>query len=154
VRLCINSPDLVVLVGSKNKKSDVVTADPADHNDVSIAGSSAPSSSSGHLLSFFSFAGAQCREQHRLPAKFTEFMEGHELREAILRESSGGGPPYELQVYYDGNGNAFFRGGWDRFAEDHNICQGWILMFDYDRGTAKFDVKIYDGIQCQKKYIL
>jgi hypothetical protein len=141
-------------LGSKNKKSDVVAADPADHLDVSSAQPSAPLSSSGHIFSFFSFAGAQCREQQRLPVKFTEFMEGCELREAVLRESSGGGPPYELEVYYDGNGNAFFRGGWDRFAEDHDIRQGWILMFDYHRGTAKFDVKIYDGTQCQRKYNL
>jgi hypothetical protein len=41
-------------------------------------------------------------------------MEGCELREAILRETSSGGPPYELEVYYDGNGDAFYSGGWDR----------------------------------------
>jgi hypothetical protein len=81
-----------------------------DHLDVSFAQPSMPSSSSGHIFSFFSFAGAQCHEQ-RLPVKFTEFMEGHELHEAVLRESSGGGPPYELEVYYDGNDDAFFRGG-------------------------------------------
>jgi hypothetical protein len=27
-------------------------------------------------------------------------------------------------------------------------------MFDYHRGTAKFDVKIFDGTQCEKKYNL
>jgi hypothetical protein len=53
-------------------------------------------------------------------------MEGRELRKDVLHESSGGGPPFELEVYYDGNGDAFFRGGWDRFAEDHDIHQGWI----------------------------
>jgi hypothetical protein len=135
-------------LGSKNKKSIVLTADNADHLDVSLAGPSALSSSSSHLCSFFSFAGAQCHEHQRLPTKFTEFMEGRELCEAVLHESAGGGPPYELEVYYDGNGDAFFSGGWDRFAEDHDIHQGWILMFDYHRGTAKFDVKIYDGTQC------
>jgi hypothetical protein len=84
--------------------------------------------------------------------KFIEFMKGRELREAIIRESSSGGPPYELEIYYDGDGNAFFRGGWDHFAADHDIHQGCILMFDYHCGTAKFDVKMYDGTQCQKKY--
>jgi hypothetical protein len=79
-------------------------------------------------------------------------MEGRELREAVLRETSSGGTPYELEVYYDGNGDAFFRGGWDRFAKDHDLHHGWILMFDYHRGTAKFDIKIFDGTQCQKKY--
>jgi hypothetical protein len=55
-------------------------------------------------------------------------------------------------VYYDGNGDAFFRGGWDHFVEDHDLHQGWILMFDYHRGIVKFDIKIFDGTQCQKKY--
>jgi hypothetical protein len=140
-------------IRSKNKKSSIVIADPTDRLDVSFAHpSTSSSSSSGNRFSFFAFAGAQCREQQRLPMKFTEFMEGHELREAILHEISSGGPPYELEVYYDGNGDAFFRGGWDRFVEVHDIHQGWILMFDYHYRTAKFDVKIYDGTQCQKKY--
>jgi hypothetical protein len=129
-------------LGIKNKKSAIVIADPADCLEVSFAYPSAPSSSSGDLFSFFSFAAAQCREQQRLPLNFIEFMEGHELREAVLRETSSGGPPYELEVYHDGNGDAFFRGGWGRFAEDHNIHQGWILMFDYHRGTAKFKEEV------------
>jgi hypothetical protein len=142
-------------LGSKNKKYVVVIADSADHLIVSLARPSMlSSSSSGHLSSFSSFAGAQCCEQHCLPVKFTKFMEGHELREYVLHESSSGGPLYELEVYYDDNGDAFFRGGWDRFAEDHDIRQGWILIFDYHRGNAKFNVKIYDGTQCQKKYQL
>jgi hypothetical protein len=44
--------------------------------------------------------------------KFIEIMEGRELRESVLCETSSGGPPYELEVYFDGNGDALFRGGW------------------------------------------
>jgi hypothetical protein len=68
-------------LGSKNKKSSMVTTDPADRLDVSVAHPTLLSSSSGDLFSFFSFAGAQCRQQQCLPLKFTEFMEGRELRE-------------------------------------------------------------------------
>jgi hypothetical protein len=39
------------------------------------------------MFSFFAFAGAQCREHQRLPLKFAEFMDGHELREAIFEKS-------------------------------------------------------------------
>jgi hypothetical protein len=46
-------------------------------------------------------------------------MDGRELREAILWEVSNDGPPYEVEVYYDGQGDMCFRGGWPRFAEDH-----------------------------------
>jgi hypothetical protein len=105
-----------------------------------------------NLFSFFAIVGAQCREQQHVPLKFTQFMDRHELREAILREESGGGTPYEVEVYYDGHGEMFFRGGWPQFAEDHDLCQGFFMLFNYHCGTSKFDVKIFDGTQCQKKY--
>jgi hypothetical protein len=79
-------------------------------------------------------------------------MDGQELHEAILPEESGEGSSYEVEVYYDGNGEMFFRGGWPRFAEDYDLHQGWFLLFNYHYGTSKFDVKIFDGTQCQKKY--
>jgi hypothetical protein len=58
-----------------------------------------------------------------------------------------------LEVYYDGKGDVFFKGSWSRFAEDYDLHQGWILLFNYHCGTSKFDVKIFDGTQCQKKYV-
>jgi hypothetical protein len=104
------------------------------------------------IFSFFCIAMAQYREIQRLPLGFTTFMDGRELQEAILREQSGGGVPYEVEVWYDGNGEQYFRGGWSRFAEDHDIHQGFFMAFDFHVGTSKFDVKIYDGTQCQKEY--
>jgi hypothetical protein len=104
------------------------------------------------IYSFFCIAGAQCREQQRVPLKFTKFMDGRELREAILREQSGSGTPCEVDMYYDGRGEMYFRGGWPQFAEDHELHQGFFMLFDYHCGTSKFDVKIYDGTQCQRKY--
>jgi hypothetical protein len=69
-------------------------------------GPSAPSpgasSSSARIYSFFCICNAQCREIQRLPLKFTKFMDGRELREAVLREHSGGGTPYKVEVWYDG----------------------------------------------------
>jgi hypothetical protein len=100
------------------------------------------------MSSAFAFAGTQCCKQQRLPL----FMDGHEIREANIREISREGPPYELEVYYDGEGNIFFKGGWSRFAEDHNLHQGWFLLFNFYYGTSKFDVQIFDCTQCQKKY--
>jgi hypothetical protein len=79
-------------------------------------------------------------------------MDGRELHEAILRGHSGGGTPYEVEVWYDGCGEMYFRGGWSQFAEDHGPHQGFFMIFDYHCGTSKFDVKIYDGTQCQKEY--
>jgi hypothetical protein len=64
------------------------------------------------IYSFFCITGAQCREIQWVPLKFTKFMDGRELREAILCEHSGGGTPYEVEVWYDGGGEMYFRGGW------------------------------------------
>jgi hypothetical protein len=41
-----------------------------------------------------------------------KFMDGWELRKAILSEQSSGGTPYEVEVWYDGAGEQFFKGGW------------------------------------------
>jgi hypothetical protein len=54
---------------------------------------------------------AQCREIQRLPLNFTKFMDGRELREAVLCEQSGSGIPYEVEVWYDGDGKPYLRGG-------------------------------------------
>jgi hypothetical protein len=72
-------------LGSKNKKLSAATAGIADLPDVSLAQPVLPQESTKNLFSFFAFAGAQCREQQRLPLNFFEFMDGRELREAILR---------------------------------------------------------------------
>jgi hypothetical protein len=104
------------------------------------------------IFSFFCIAMAQCREIQRLPLNFTKFMDGRELRQAVLREQSGSGTPYEVEVWYDGKGEQYLRGGWSQFAEDHDIHQGFFMTFDFHIGTSKFNVKIYDGTQCQKEY--
>jgi hypothetical protein len=79
-------------VGSKNKPKV----------PCAIPGPSAPPGNTSppqpKIFSFFCIAGAQCREIQRLPLKYTKFMDGRELREAIPHEHSGGGTPYEVEV--------------------------------------------------------
>jgi hypothetical protein len=116
-------------LGSKNK-SKSSTSQVNEPLDVSAAHLNPPQTSTRTVFSFFALAGAQCREQQRVSLEFTEFMDGRELREAILREVSSEGPPYEVEVYYDGDGEMFFKGGWPRFAEDYDLHQGWFLLFD------------------------
>jgi hypothetical protein len=60
------------------------------------------------VYSFFYIVGAQCHEIQRVLLKFTKFMDRRELREAILHEHSGGGTPYEVEVWYDGAGEMYF----------------------------------------------
>jgi hypothetical protein len=94
-------------LGSKNK--------PKASAIVALGASAAPRNTSPpppiKIYSFFCIAGAQCREQQLVLLKFTKFMDGRELREAILCEQSGEGTPYEVEVYYGGRGEMYFRGG-------------------------------------------
>jgi hypothetical protein len=131
-------------LGSKNKPkpSASLTSRSVDAN---ASRHSTPHVPPINVLSFFAIASAQCREQQRVPLKFTKFMDERELREAILREESGGGSPYEVEVYYDGNREMYFRGGWPHFAEDHDPHQGFFMLFNYHCGTSKFGMKIFDG---------
>jgi hypothetical protein len=133
MKRCLGCP-----VGSKNKPKVSSTA-PGPSAALHNASPPPPK-----IYSFFCIAGAQCREIQRVSLKFTKFMDGCELREAILREQSGGGTPHEVEVYYDGCGEMYFRGSWPQFAEDHDLHQGFFMLFDYHYGTSKFDVKIYD----------
>jgi hypothetical protein len=107
-------------VGSKNKLK-VPSAVPGPN--APAANASPPPS---RIYSFFCIAGPQCREIQRLPLKFTKFIDGRELREAVLHEHSGGGTPYEVEVWYDGAGEQYFKGGWSQFAEDHDLHQGFL----------------------------
>jgi hypothetical protein len=70
-------------VGSKNKLK-VSPAAPGPSTPPHNASPPPP-----RVYSFFSIAGVQYREIQRLPLKFTKFMDGRELREAIFHEHSG-----------------------------------------------------------------
>jgi hypothetical protein len=77
-------------------------------------------------------------------------MGGNFMKKSFVRTL--GGTPDEVEVWYDRDGKMYFRGGWSHFVEDHDLHQGFFMIFDYHCGTSKFDVKIYDGTQCQMKY--
>jgi hypothetical protein len=109
--------------GSKNKPK-IKSAAPGP----SAPPPGAPSALS-RIFSFFCIANAQCREIQRLPLNFTKFMDGQELWETVLREQSGGGTPYEVEVWYDGAGEQYFKGSWSQFAEDHDLHQGFFHDF-------------------------
>jgi hypothetical protein len=84
--------------GSKNKPKVPLTA-PGPSTLPASASPPLP-----RLFSFFCIAGPPCREIQRLPSKFMNFMDGRELREAVLCEHSGGGTPYEVEVWYNSAG--------------------------------------------------
>jgi hypothetical protein len=119
-------------------------------------GPSAPSANASppppRIYSLFCIAGVQCHEIQCLPLKFTKFMDGRELREAVLHEHSGEGTPYEVKVWYDSAGEQYFKGSWLQFAENHDLHQGFFMTFDFHVRMSKLNVRIYDCTQCQKEY--
>jgi hypothetical protein len=92
-------------VGSKNKPKV----------PCAIPGPSTPPGNTSppqpRIYSFFCIAGVQCREIQWLPLKFTKFMDGRELCEAILHEHSGEETPYEVEIWYEGTDKQYFKGG-------------------------------------------
>jgi hypothetical protein len=100
------------LRGSKNKNKTILAASgtssdaPAKHRPGrplgsknkpkvtgAVQGPAAPPSAvpsafaaSSRIFSFFCIAMGQCREIQHLPLDFTKFMDGRELREAVLHE--------------------------------------------------------------------
>jgi hypothetical protein len=111
-------------LGRKNKKSSAAVVVSSAALDLSLELPVLPQRSSGSTFCFFTFADAQRRERQRLPLKFAEYMNDHEITEAILQEASSGEPPYEVEIHYDSEGNVSFNGGWPRFAVDHDLHQG------------------------------
>jgi hypothetical protein len=67
-------------VGSKNKSKV-----PADAPGPSAVLQNASPSVPPKTFSFFCITGAQCRENQHVPLKFTKFMDGRKLHEAIIR---------------------------------------------------------------------
>jgi hypothetical protein len=127
-------------LGSKNKKPSVAAVGASTTIDLGLAQLSLPQRSPGNVFWFFAFANAQCREHQRLSLKFAEFMDCHEVNHAILWEISSGGPPYGPEVRYDIDDNVSFACGWTKFAVDHDLHNGWFLIFNYHCDTSKFDV--------------
>jgi hypothetical protein len=80
-------------LGSKNKLKPSSSSIAHQSVDANAAPSNASPPPPINLFSFFVIAGAQYHEQQRVPLKFTQFMDGSELRESILHEESGGGTP-------------------------------------------------------------
>jgi hypothetical protein len=112
-------------MGSKNKPKASAAVAPG----ASAAHRNASPPPPVKIYSFFCITGAQCREQQCVPLKFTKFMDGRELREVILREQLGGGTPYEVEVYHDCCGEMYFKGRWPQFVEDHELHQGFFMLF-------------------------
>jgi hypothetical protein len=80
-------------------------------------------------------------------------MEGREIAHAILQECSTGQPSYDIEVYYDGEGNCYFHDGWPNFFTDYSVQEGWFLLFSHCEGTWEFFVCVINGTLCARSFV-
>jgi hypothetical protein len=88
---------------------------------------------------------AGARDRLRLPTQFTSSMEDQELAYARLRECSGGQPTYHVEVYYDGQGECYFRDGWSKFFVDYGVHEGWFILLTRQDKKDDFTLCLFDG---------
>uniref|UniRef100_A0A2P2NYN7 TF-B3 domain-containing protein n=1 Tax=Rhizophora mucronata TaxID=61149 RepID=A0A2P2NYN7_RHIMU len=50
-----------------------------------------------------------------------------------------------------GENSVWFDGGWPKFVEDHSICHGHVLVFEYGE-MSNFNVLIFDTSACEIDY--
>ena len=52
----------------------------------------------------------------------------------------------------DDDGNLHLAVGWEFFAEEYNLSEGWLVHFRYC-GGGRLAVRIFDGTQCRRYYL-
>jgi hypothetical protein len=139
-------------LGSNNKKPSTMAAGAAILPDVSLAQPIVPQASAASMFSFFAFASAQCREHQRLPRNLLNSW----MVASFVKLSSEKSPAmghhmnwrYTMMVKVMCSSRVVGHA----LLNIMIFTKGWILIFNYHCGTSKFDVKIFDGTKCQKKY--
>jgi hypothetical protein len=56
-----------------------------------------------------------------LPSKFSEIIGDFNISQAVIREGCGWQPPYEVEIFKDGEGQNFLRSGWPQFCTDYGV---------------------------------
>jgi hypothetical protein len=88
----------------------------------------------------------------QLPFKFVDAMEGEGITHAIVEECSGGQPSYHVEIFHDGKGKSYLRGGWSKFFEDYGLKEGWSLIFSRRQGAHFFCIRVVDGSYCARAF--
>ncbi|KAK1268271.1 putative B3 domain-containing protein [Acorus gramineus] len=91
------------------------------------------------------------RRRLSIPPKFARKHLAHVNRNrnrAIIKSPLG--KSWNVYVHVNEEGY-FFKKGWRRFAQDHELCSKDLLVFEYE-GCLRFSVKLFDSCACEKEY--
>ncbi|XP_009766332.1 B3 domain-containing protein REM8-like isoform X1 [Nicotiana tabacum] len=78
-----------------------------------------------------------------IPVGFLKYLTGHEHEHAVLKRA---GKKWQVKV----NGRRLEE-GWEKFAEEHDLQLGDMLVFRHD-GNMEFEVVIFDSSHCDREY--
>jgi hypothetical protein len=85
-----------------------------------------------------------------LPFRVIEALGG--LTHAAMEEFSGGQPSYDVELFHDGEGKCYFRGGWPQFFKYYDLRVGWSLILTRHDGSRNFIVRVIDGSFCARAF--
>ena len=102
-------------------------------------------------FAFFVFILAGFEKEQRLPRRFAQDFGGHPPAELLLRERSGEQVNFKVATRVDDDGDLYLAAGWEFFAEEYDLCEGWLVLFRYC-GGGRLVVRIFDGAQCRRFY--
>ena len=87
----------------------------------------------------------------RLPDGFADFVDGEEPVVLQLHEEGCLVCRWPVDMWVDGHGKMYLHAGWEKFAHDHKIQPGFVLVFTYE-GYAELSVKVFDGTVRHRYY--
>ena len=87
----------------------------------------------------------------RLPDGFAEFIDGEEPAVLQLHEEGCLVCRWPVDMWVDGHGKMYLHAGWEKFARDHKIEPGFVLVFTYI-GYAELAVKVVNDTSCRRYY--
>jgi hypothetical protein len=87
-----------------------------------------------------------------LPFQFVDTMGGDVLTHVTVEECSGRQPSDPIEIFHDGEGKSYLRGGWPQFIEDYDLKLGWSLIFSRREGSHFFCVRVVDISYCARAY--
>ncbi|XP_010248804.1 PREDICTED: uncharacterized protein LOC104591600 isoform X2 [Nelumbo nucifera] len=103
--------------------------------------------SSPLATSFFKvMVGDKFKEVLFLPPKFVRELASLVGKKTCLEDSNGERWKVNVSTV---DGSLAFQQGWDKFASDHSLQEGYFLVFSYIIGSH-FVVKIFDKSTCEK----
>ncbi|KAH6781667.1 hypothetical protein C2S51_006960 [Perilla frutescens var. frutescens] len=100
---------------------------------------------------FFKIMVPGFREKLKLPLAFCEKIKEEKSETAIIESGKG---MWEVRVSRNcGDDQIFFKDGWPRFVDEHDLNVGYFLVFEHIR-DLHFNVVVFNPSACERRYMV